>query len=98
MTYPLRHKDDIKWDIETLSKQNPLFKSNYQYLLQKHNKVELTVAETLIEIQMSNADFYAKKRQGTGIPSYRQKNENSRITFPVVCVALFLSEDLRLVN
>ncbi len=86
------------WDVEMLSKKYPLFLSSYDYLLSKHNKFELSVSETLQEIQMSPSDFYAKKKEGVGIPSYRQKDEKARISFPLVCVALFLCKDFRLVN
>ncbi len=44
--------DQMEWDIEALSKKNPLFMPSYNYLLYKYNKYELTVAETLKEIQM----------------------------------------------
>jgi len=86
------------WDIEVLSEKYPLFLSSYNYLLKKHNKFELSVSETLKEIQMSSSTFYEKKKKGVGIPCYRQKDEKSRITFPIVCVALFLAKDLALVN
>ncbi len=88
----------MEWDPEVLSKRYPLFMSSYDYLLQKHNKFELSVSEMLSEIQMSNSDFYEKKRKGVGIPCYRQKDEKSRIYFPVICVALFLSSDFVLVR
>ena len=87
-----------EWDPEVLSKKNPLFKSKYDDLLWKHDKHELSVAETLLEIKMSSSDFYNKKKKGVGIPCYRQKKEKARISFPIVCVALFLSKDLNLVN
>lgn len=80
-------------DIDKLTQKYPLFQSTYEYLMKKHNKNELTVAVTLEEIDMSYSDFNAKKRVGKGIPCYRQKSEKSRIYFPVVCVALFLSQD-----
>lgn len=86
------------WDIEMLSKKYPLFLSSYDYLLKKHNKFELSLSETLKEIQMSPSTFYEKKKKCVGIPCYRQKDEKSRITFPIVCVALFLAQDLTLVN
>ena len=87
-----------EWNLDELAMKYPLFRSCYDYLLSKHNKYELSVSETLQEIQMSSSDFYAKKKEGTGIPSYRQKDEKARISFPIVCVALFLCKDLRLVN
>ena len=95
------HKNNLskfEWDIDVLSKEFPLFKSSYDYLIQKHNKFELTVVETLSEIQMSPSDFYEKKKKGMGIPCYRQKDEKSRIYFPIICVALFLCSDFILVE
>lgn len=80
-------------NIEELTIKYPLFASTYTYLLKKHNKHELSVVETLKEIEMSNSDFYTKKKKGKDIPCYRQKNEKSKISFPLVCVALFLSQD-----
>jgi len=88
----------MEWNIEVLSEKYPLFNASYDYLIQKHNKFELTVAETLCELHMSPSDFYEKKKKGIGIPCYRQKDQKSRITFPIVCVALFLAKDLTLVN
>ena len=85
-------------DIEVLSETYPLFRVSYDYLLQKHNKFELTVSEMLLETQMSNSDFYEKKKTGSGIPCYRQRSEKSRITFPIICVALFLATDFVIVD
>ena len=96
--YQRNNLTKFEWDIEVLSEKYPLFKANYDYLLQKHNKFELSVSEMLLEIQMSNSDFYEKKRKGVGIPCYRQKDEKARIYFPVICVALFLSSDFVLVR
>jgi hypothetical protein len=90
--------DKFEWDIEVLSREYPLFRASYDYLFQKHNKFELTVSETLKEITMSNTDFYEKKKAGIGIPCYRQKTEKARITFPIICVALFLAFDFFLVG
>ena len=98
MVAHLLKNNNMPQDIEYLTKRYPLFSSTYNYLLNKHNKFELTVAETLLEIQMSPADFYEKKKIGKGIPSYRQKSVKSRISFPVICVALFLSQDFQLVD
>jgi hypothetical protein len=88
----------INLDPKVLSKMYPLFAASYNYLLGKYDKYELTVAETLKEIQMSPTDFYLKKKKGKGIPIYRQKDEKSRITFPLVCIALFLSQDFKSVD
>ena len=85
-------------DIEVLSGKYPLFKTSYEYLIRKHNKFELTLDETLFEIKMSNSDFYEKKKKGKGIPCYRQKSEKSRITFPIICIALFFSTDFVFVD
>lgn len=82
-----------KFSIEYLTEKYPLFTSTYEYLLAKHNKYELSVEETLVEIGMSTTDFYQKKKQGKGIPCYRQKSPKSKITFPLICIAIFLSED-----
>lgn len=82
-----------EWNLDELAMKHPLFRTCYDYLLQKYSKFELTVSEMLSEIQMSNSDFYEKKRKGVGIPSYRQKDEKSRIYFPIICVAIFLSQD-----
>ena len=81
------------FNIEQLTQKYPMFSSTYEYLVQKHSKHELTVSETLDEIGMSLSDFYEKKKRGQGIPSYRQKSHKSRITFPIVSIALFLSQD-----
>ena len=64
----------FEWDIEVLSEKYPLFKANYDYLLQKHNKFELSGSEMMLELQMSNSDFYVKKEEGhwyTLLPSER---------------------------
>lgn len=94
----MTHKMNISlekndWDIEYLSKQYPMFGSKYSYLIEKYDRNDLSVSETLYEIKMSKSDFYEKKKRGVGIPSYRQKSEKSRIYFPVICVAVFLSQD-----
>ena len=94
----MENKSKYEWDLEVLSRKYPLFSASYTYLLNKHDKYELSVSETLKEIQMSPADFYVKKKKGQGIPSYRQKDEKSRISFPLVSIALYLSEDFKLVD
>lgn len=100
-TLNVYHENNLckfEWDIEVLSKEYPLFKSSYDYLYKKHKTFELTVSEMLREIKMSNTDFYEKKKAGVGIPCYRQRSEKSRITFPIICVALFLATDFVLVH
>jgi len=86
------------WDVEYLGKQYPMFTTTHQYLMKKYNKNDLSVDETLFEIKMSSSDFYEKKKKGIGIPCYRQSSQKSRIYFPIVCVAIFLSQDFVLVN
>jgi len=85
-------------NLDELSKKHQLFRSRYDYLLKKYEKIELTLSETLVEIHMSNSDFFEKKKKGVGIPCFRQKHDKSRIYIPVICVALFLAEDLKLVK
>jgi len=94
MTARKTNETDLQcWDIDQLAKKYPIFTSTYRYLQKKYNKAELTVDEALSEIQMSTSDFYMKKKQGKGIPCYRQKDSRARITFPLICIAKFLSED-----
>ncbi len=94
----MKNISQFEWDPKVLSKKYPLFQASYSYLLGKYDKYELSVTETLKEIQMSPADFYAKKKKGQGIPGYRQKDEKSRISFPIVSIAVYLSEDFKLVD
>lgn len=90
----IKNKLSNELNIEELSNKYPLFDSTHNYLLKKYNKCELTVSETLHEIQMGPTDFYDKKKKGRGIPCYRQSDKKrSKIYFPIVCVALFLAQD-----
>lgn len=89
---------ELDLDIDLLSKKYPLFRTSYEYLIRKYNKFELSLGETLHEIQMSPSDFYKKKSEGKGIPCYRQAVGKSRIYFPIICIALYLSSDFVLVE
>ena len=87
-----------KYDVELLKKEYPLFEIKYEYLQKKYKKMNMNTKEVMHELDISNATFYARKKAGIRLPDYCQEQEKSRIYFPIISVATFLSKNLILVN
>jgi len=86
--------DYLDYDEDVLIKKYPLFKSRNTYLQNKYPKLNLSASELIVELDISNSEFYERKKKGIKLPDYIQENEKSRIDFPVICVAVFMSRHL----
>ena len=86
--------DYLDYDEEALIKKYPLFKSRNTYLQNKYPKLNMSASELIDELDISNSEFYERKKKGVKLPDYLQENEKGRIDFPVICVAIFMSKNL----
>jgi hypothetical protein len=69
----------------------------YKYLLGKYNKLALNKEELAHELGVSVSAINNCIVKGYGVPSYTKLGHqaNARVVFPVVCVAEFLSNTVK---
>ena len=84
----------LDYDEDFLIKKYPLFKSRYKDLQNRHPKLNMSASALIYELDISNAEFYERKKNGIKLPDYLQENEKGRIDFPIICVAVFMSKNL----
>ena len=90
----LKNFDYLEYDEDMLIKKYPLFKYRHKQLQNKYPKFNMSASELIYELDISNAEFYERKKNGIKLPDYIQESEKGRIDFPIICVAVFMSKNL----
>lgn len=69
----------------------------YKYLLGKYNKMALNKEELAHELGVSVSAINNCIVKGYGLPSFKKigNAKNARVLFPVICVAEFLSNTVK---
>ncbi len=90
----IKNFDYLELDLKVLANKYPLFPSRYSFLQTNFpTRLNLTVSEVISVLEISNSEFYERKKKGIKLPDYIQENEKSRIYFPLICVAVFMSKN-----
>ena len=80
-----------------MQKTNYINDEIYTYLLNKYKKMALSKEELAHELGVSLSAINNCIVKGYGLPEYKKMGDakNARVVFPVVCIALFLSNTVK---
>lgn len=87
----------LKQEKEKKMKNTYINEEIYKYLLGKYNKLALNKEELAHELGVSVSAINNCIVKGYGVPSHKKlgHQSNARVLFPVVCVAEFLSNTVK---